>query len=32
MHSAHSLALAFKIAILVITVALIWIEVRWPGA
>ncbi len=28
----HQLALAFKIAILVVTVALIWIEVRFPGA
>lgn len=28
----HHLALGFKIAILVLTVALIWIEVRFPGA
>jgi len=28
----HNLALGFKIAILVLTVALIWIEVRFPGA
>ena len=28
----HALALGFKIAILVLTVALIWIEVRFPGA
>jgi hypothetical protein len=28
----HHLALAFKVAILVLTVALIWIEVRFPGA
>lgn len=28
----HNWALAFKVAILVLTVALIWIEVRFPGA
>jgi len=27
----HHIALAFKVAILVLTVALIWIEVRFPG-
>jgi hypothetical protein len=27
----HNLALGFKVAILVITVALIWIEIRFPG-
>jgi len=32
MRDPHNIALAFKVAILVITVALIWIEVRWPGA
>ena len=31
MH-ANQWALAFKVCILVLTVALIWIEVRWPGA
>ena len=28
----HALALGFKIAIIAITVALIWIEMRFPGA
>lgn len=27
-----NLALAFKIVILVVTVALIWIELKFPGA
>jgi len=30
--NVHHLALAFKVAIIAITVALIWIEVRFPGA
>ena len=30
--SPNHVALAFKVAILVVTVALIWIEIRWPGA
>ena len=28
----HHVALAFKVCILVLTVALIWIELRFPGA
>ena len=32
MRNPAHIALAFKVAILVITVALIWIELKWPGA
>jgi|GEM_PF-1763724 len=32
MRNPANWALGFKIAILVVTVALIWIEVKWPGA
>lgn len=32
MRNPHHWALAFKVAILAITVTLIWIELKWPGA